>query len=329
MFSAMPSISRRRLLLAAAAAPLAAHAGLAQAQGKETTIIVGYPPGGSLDAMARVLAQRLGALRGQPVIVDNKPGFSGNIGAQFVAKSRPDGSTLLMTALTTYAINQKLMGPSMGYDLLKDFQHVAIVGYLPNVLIVPTVLGVNTLQDFIKAAKARPGGLSIATTGNGSLEHIAGEMFKRATGTDMLAVPYKGSTPGVTDLIGGQIQAMFVNTTTAINNLKTGRIKALAIAGPSRVAALPGVPTLAEQGVKMSNDVVSIFGIAAPAATPAPVVEKLNADLNAVLREPEVNARFSGLGVEVVTESAAHARERIAREVATWDKVIRETGIAL
>ncbi|MFT4193190.1 Bug family tripartite tricarboxylate transporter substrate binding protein [Ottowia sp.] len=324
----MFTISRRQLLVSAAA-PLAAHAGLVQAQGKDTTIIVGYPPGGSLDAMARVLAQRLGARRGQTVIVDNKPGFSGNIGAQYVAKAAPDGGTLLMTALTTYAINQKLMGASMGYDLLKDFQHVAIVGYLPNVLIVPASLPVNSVQEFVRAAKAKPGSLSIATTGNGSLEHIAGEMFKRATGTDLLAVPYKGSTPGVTDLIGGQIQAMFVNTTTAINNLKTKRIKALAIAGPNRVAALPGVPTLAEQGVKMSNDVVSIFGIAAPAGTPAAVVDKLNADLNAVLREPEVNARFSGLGVDVATESAAHARERIAREVAVWDKVIRETGISL
>ncbi|WP_423459313.1 tripartite tricarboxylate transporter substrate-binding protein [Ottowia sp. VDI28] len=326
----MFTISRRRLL-AAAAAPLTAHAGFVHAQnrGNDASIIVGYPPGGSLDAMARVLAQRLGALRGNSVIVDNKPGFSGNIGAQYVAKSPPNGATLLMTALTTYAINQKLMDATMGYDLLKDFQHVAIVGYLPNVLIVPASLGVNTLQDFIKASKAKPGGFSIASTGNGSLEHIAGEMFKRATGTDMLAVPYKGSTPGVTDLIGGQIQAMFVNTTTAINNLKTGRIKALAIAGPNRVAALPGVPTLAEQGVKMSNDVVSIFGIAAPAATPLAAVNQLNADLNTVLREPEVNSRFSALGVEVVTENTAYARDRIRKEVGTWDRVIRETGITL
>lgn len=321
------TLSRRRLLLSAAAAPLAAHTGLVHAQSKDMGIIVGYPPGGSLDAMARVLAQRLSVRRGHSVIVENKAGFSGNIGAQYVAKAKPDGNTLLMTALTTYAINQKLMGATMGYDLLKDFQHVAIVGYLPNVFIVPASLGVNTLQEFIQASKARPGGFTIATTGNGSLEHIAGEMFKRATGTDLLAVPYKGSTPGVTDLIGGQIQAMFVNTTTAINNLKTGRIKALAIAGPSPVAALPGVPTMAAQGVKMSNDVVSIFGIAAPAATPAAVVDKLNADLNAVLREPEVNERFSSLGVDVATESAAHARQRIAQEVATWDKVIRETGI--
>ncbi|MBH1966199.1 MAG: hypothetical protein I8H77_17775 [Comamonadaceae bacterium] len=324
----MFSLSRRQLLVSAAA-PLAAHVGLAYAQSKDTTIIVGYPPGGSLDAMARVLAQRLGVLRGSTVIVDNKAGFSGNIGAQYVAKAPANGSVLLMTALTTYAINQKLMGTTMGYDLLKDFQHVAIVGYLPNVLIVPASLPVANLQDFIKASKAKPGGYSIATTGVGSLEHIAGEMFKRATGTDLLAVPYKGSTPGVTDLIGGQIQAMFVNTSTAINNLKTGRIKALAIAGPNRVEALPGVPTLAEQGVKMGNDVVSIFGIAAPAGTPAAVVNQLNADLNTVLKEPEVSGRFSALGVDVVTETSAFARNRITQEVGTWDKVIRDTGITL
>ncbi|MGO4391379.1 Bug family tripartite tricarboxylate transporter substrate binding protein [Variovorax sp. M-6] len=324
----MTSLSRRRLL-ASAAVPLAGLAGLSHSQPREMTIVVAYPPGGSLDAMARVLAQRLSVIRDQAVIVDNRAGFSGNIGAQYVAKAAPDGNTVLMTALTTYAITASLMGRAAGYDLLKDFEHVAIVGSLPNLLIVPASLPVNSLQEFIQAAKAKPGAFSYATTGNGSLEHIAGEMLKRAAKIDMLAVPYKGSTPGITDLIGGQIQAMFVNTSTAINNLKSGRIKVLAVAGPSRVTALPKVPTMRESGVVLGNDVVSLFGIAAPHGTPGPIVDKLNADLNTALRDPEVRSRFEALGIDVVTESAAEATRRITREIGTWVKVIKETGISL
>jgi tripartite-type tricarboxylate transporter receptor subunit TctC len=321
----MTAFTRRQML--AAALPSSLLSMPAFGQGREMTIIVGYPPGGSLDAMARAIAQRLSVLRGQPVVVDNKPGFSGNIGAQFVAKAPADGNTLLMTPLTTYAINSTLMGKAAGYDLLKDFEHVAIVGNLPNVLMVPASLPAATLQEFIQLARSKPGSLSYATTGNGSLEHVAGEMFKRAAGIDLLAVPYKGSTPGVTDLIGGQIQAMFVNTSTAINNLKTGRVKVLAVAGAKRVEALGSVPTFREAGVAMRNDVVSIFGLAAPRGVPPAVASKLNADINAVMNTPEVRSRFENLGIEVVTESAAHATQRITREIAAWMDVIRDTGI--
>ncbi|MDF3942854.1 tripartite tricarboxylate transporter substrate-binding protein [Achromobacter denitrificans] len=324
----MPAITRRQLLIGAAAS-LAAHAGLVRAQSRDMSIIVAYPPGGSLDAMARMIAQHLAERRGHAVVVDNKPGFSGNIGAQYVAKAAPNGNTLLMTALTSYAINARLMGSTMGYDVLKSFEHVAIVGYLPNVLIVPASLQVNDVPSFVQAAKARPGAFSYATTGNGSLEHIAGEMFKRATGIEIEPVPYKGSTPGMADLIGDRIQAMFVNTSTAISNLQTGRIKVIGVAGPDRVAALPGVPTLGESGVNMSNNVVSIFGIAAPAGTPRAVVDQLNADLNAVLGRADVQERFGGLGIEIVTENAAYATRRIEDEVAVWDRVIQETGISL
>lgn len=323
----MTRLARRQLLLAAASLPLAAAVPRSFAQGREMTIVVGYPPGGSLDAMARAIAQKLSVLRGQPVLVDNRPGFSGNIGAQYVARAPADGNTLLMTALTTYAINATLMGKAAGYDLLKDFEHVAIVGNLPNVLMVPASLDIETLPDFIRAAKARPGGMSYATTGNGSLEHVAGEMFKRAAHIELLPVPYKGSTPGVTDLIGGQIQAMFVNTSTAIGNLKSGRVRVLGIAGPTRVAALPGVPTFREAGVAMRNDVVSIFGLAAPRGVPAEVARKLNADINAAMNDAEVRSRFEALGIEVVTGSADAATKRIAREVRAWVDVIRDTGI--
>lgn len=321
----MTALSRRAVL--AAALPLALSPLGAVAQSREMTIVVGYPAGGSLDAMARAIAQRLSILRGQSVVVDNKPGFSGNIGAQYVAKSAADGNTLLMTPLTTYAINSTLMGKATGYDLLRDFRHVAIVGNLPNVLMVPSSLPANSLQEFVQLARSRPGALSYATTGNGSLEHVAGEMFKRSAGIDMLAVPYKGSTPGVTDLIGGQIQAMFVNTSTAINNLKTGRVKVLGIAGGQRVAALGDVPTFREAGVVMRNDVVSIFGLAAPGGVTPEVAARLNADINAAMATPEVRSRFEALGIEVVTESGAHATQRITREIAAWVDVIRETGI--
>ncbi|MFT4268223.1 MAG: tripartite tricarboxylate transporter substrate binding protein [Xenophilus sp.] len=326
----MPQISRRQLLACAALPLLGAGAAAARAQSpRDMTIVVAYPAGGSLDAMARVLAEKLTTLRGHPVIIDNRPGFSGNIGAQYVAKAAPDGRTVLMTALTTYAINANLMGASMGYDLQKDLEPVAIVGNLPNVMIVPASLPAGTLQEFVALARREPGTLSYATTGNGSLEHVAGEMLKRAAGIDLLGVPYKGSTPGVTDLIGGQIQAMFVNTSTAINNLKTGRIRALAVASPKRSAALPQVPTFREVGIRLGNDVVSIFGIAAPRGTPAPFVAKLNADLNAALGDAQVRSRFEALGIEVVTRDAAYARQQTLAEVETWRKVLAETRITL
>jgi len=320
---------RRHLMLGTACL---AVPGLARAQSRDMSIIVSYPPGGSLDAMARMIAQHLANLRGHAVVVDNKPGFSGNIGAQYVAKARPDGNTLLMTALTSYAINAHLMGSATtGYDLIQSFAHVAIVGFLPNVMIVPTSLGINSLPQFIAAAKEKPGTFSYASTGNGSLEHIAGEMFKRATGIDMQAVPYKGSTPGIADLIGGRIQAMFVNTSTAINNLAGGRITVIGVAGPERVAAdvLADVPTLRESGVVMRNDVVSIFGLATPAGVPRDVLDPLNADINAALAQPDLRKRFGTLGIQIVTESAAYATQRVVDEVATWDKVLQETGIRL
>lgn len=324
----MSSISRRQLLIGAAASLAAAAVGPVRAQSQKI-LYVPYPPGGSLDAMARSVAQEMGTRAGESIIVDNMPGFSGNIGAQFVARSRPDGNTMVMTALTTYAISATLMEGKTGYDLIKSFEHVAIVGYLPNVLVVPVSLHVDDIQSFIEAAKAKPDAFSYATTGVGSLEHIAGEMFKRATGIRMEPVHYKGSAPGMTDLLGNRIQAMFVNTSTALGNLKTGLIKVIGIAGPHRVDALPGVPTFREAGVKMDNDVVSIFGIAVPAKTPKDVVEKLNADINAVLKLPVVQQRFGTQGIEVVTESSAYAAQRVEHEVAVWRRVIKETGITL
>ena len=318
-------LTRRELL--AAAVPLAFPLPLLAQGGREMTIVVGYPAGGSLDAMARAIAQKMATVRETPVIVDNRPGFSGNIGAQYVARSKPDGLTLLMTPITTYAISATLMGKTAGYDVMKDFEHVAIVGNLQNVLIVPASFQANTLQEFVQIAKAQPGKLSYGTTGNGSLEHVAGEMFRRAANIDIVPVPYKGSAPAVTDLIGSQIQAMFVNTSTAITNLRSGRVKALGIAGPQRVTALPDVPTFRESGVVLRNDPVSIFGLAVPKGTPAEARQKLNADINAAMSAPEVRTRFEALGIEIVTVTEAEATRRVGREVASWAQVIKETGI--
>ncbi|MCJ0764450.1 Bug family tripartite tricarboxylate transporter substrate binding protein [Variovorax terrae] len=321
----------RRHTLACALTVLAGLPLLAQAQGAERDInlVVGYPAGGALDAMARVLGQKLSALRGKPVIIDNRPGFSGNIGAQYVAKAPADGNTLLMAPITSYAMNATLMAGTNGYDLVKDFEPVAISANLPNVMIANQSLPANTLQEFIQLAKAKPGAYSFATTGNGSLEHIAGEMLKREARIDLLPVPYKGSAPGVTDLIGGQINVMFVNVSTALNNLKTGRIKVLAVSNAQRIAALPDVPTFRESGIRLGNDVVSIFGIMAPRGTPRPVVDRLNADLNRVMRDPEVKARFEQQGVDLVIDTPAHAAQVIASQVDVWRKVFRDTGISL
>lgn len=319
------SLTRRQLLTAAAA--LACPMPLLAQSGRESTIIVGYPVGGSLDAMARSIAHSLSVVRGTPVVVDNKPGFSGNIGAQFVARAKPDGQTLLMEPLTTYAINASLMGKATGYDVLKSFEHVAIVGNLQNVLITPIGLEADDLKGFIELARSKPGKLSYATTGNGSLEHVAGEMFRQAAGIDIFPVPYKGSAPGVTDLIAGEIQAMFVNTSTAINNLRTGRIKALGIAGPRRVAVMPDVPTFTESGVRLRKDPVSIFGLAVPKGTPEDARQKLNADINGAMSDAEVRERFEALGIEIVTLSEAQVTDIVEKEVASWVEVIKETGI--
>jgi tripartite-type tricarboxylate transporter receptor subunit TctC len=320
----MPAISRRQLLIGAAAS-LAAHAGLVRAQSRDMSIIVAYPPGGSLDAMARMIAQHLGDRRGHAVVVDNKPGFSGNIGAQYVAKAAPNGNTLLMTALTSYAINARLMGSTMGYDVLKSFEHVAIVGYLPNVLIVPTSLQMNDVESFVQAAKARPGAFSYATTGNGSLEHIAGEMFKRAAGIDVTHVPYRGSAPAGVAVMAGQVSYMFDNVPTVWPFVQTDRMRALAVTTKERIASAPQLPTMAESGFP-DFDVSSWYGLIAPAQTPPEVIRVLDQALQKVLARADFQERMKGLGVILQPGTPESFGTFMKSEVERWAPIVKASG---
>lgn len=294
---------------------------------KPVNLVVPYPAGGAVDVVGRLLGQKLAESLGRPVVVDNKPGFSGNIGAQFVARSAPDGYTVLMAALTSYSINAALLQKANGYSLTGDFTPVAIVGNLPIVLLVSHDLPANSVQDLIRLAQAKPGTLAFGSSGNGSIEHVAGEMFRRQAGLELLHVPYKGAAPAVADLLGGQIQIMFATGPTALSAIKSGKVRALAVATPQRIGALPDVPTVAEAGLK-DFVVPSTYGVLVRQGTPKPIVTRLNAELQKILQMPDVKARFAAQGIDVVLGSADDADHRLKGEVAKWARVIQETRIA-
>jgi tripartite-type tricarboxylate transporter receptor subunit TctC len=320
--------TRRKLLaalggtLAVAAAPLRA-APLSQ---QPVKIVVGFAPGGAVDAVARILSARLLEKLETPVLVDNKPGFSGNIGAQSVARSAADGTTLLMAPVTSYAVTEAMLGKATGFSLEKDFVPVAVVGEVPLVLVVHPSMRANTVSEFIALAKAAPGKVSFASSGNGSTEHVAAELFQQETGTTLLHIPYKGGSPAVADLIGGQVQSMFATIPNVIENVKHGRLKALAIMTPARHPALPDVPTAAETGVA-GVDVSSLYVLMAPAATPGGVVQRLNSDLTATLKEPETLQKIAMLGITPSQSTLAEAKARTHAEMLRWREVVQSRNI--
>ncbi|MGE8666914.1 MAG: Bug family tripartite tricarboxylate transporter substrate binding protein [Achromobacter mucicolens] len=293
---------------------------------KPIRMIVPYPPGGATDVIGRVLAQELTGALGQTVVVENRAGAAGNIGADQVAKAQPDGYTLLMGALTSHSINAALYRGRVTYDVEKSFAPVSIVGTVPLVFVVNPSVQAKTLPEFIALAKSKPGYLTMASAGNGSPQHLAGEMFKRAAGADILHVPYKGSGPAMTDLMGGQVLSMIETVPAAQANIKAGKLRALAVTSPQRVDALPDVPTAAEAGLK-GFEVSSMFGIVAPANTPAPVIERLNAELKKILAKPEVKASLLNQGAIATWTTPADAGARVSAEVARWTKVIDEAGV--
>jgi len=293
---------------------------------KPIRLIVPYPPGGATDVIGRVLAQELTGALGQSVIVENRAGAAGNIGADQVAKAQPDGYTLLMGALTSHAINAALYRGRVTYDVEKSFAPVSIVGTVPLVFVVNPTVQANNLQQLIALAKSRPGYVTMASAGNGSPQHLAGEMFKRAAGVDILHVPYKGSGPAMTDLMGGQVLSMIETVPASQASIKAGKLRALAVTSPQRVEALPDVPTAAEAGLK-DFDVSSMFGIVAPANTPAPVIDRLNGELKKILAKPTVKASLLNQGAIAEWTSPADARARVSAELARWTKVIDEAGV--
>ena len=291
---------------------------------KIITIVVPTAPGGGNDAMARVVGQRLSEKLGKPVIVDNKPGANGSIAAEFVARAPADGHTILWGYVATHGINPALQ--KLRYDPVKDFEPIGLVAESPTVLVFGNGAPFKTVGDLVKAAKAKPGAINYSSAGNGTAPHLAGEMFKLAAGVDLTHVPYKGSSPGLMDTIGGTTQLMFPSLFTALPHIQSGKLRAAAIAGKKRSPLLKDVPTLEESGIK-DVDVTQWYGLFAPAKTPKPVIDRLNKELVAILGEKDVVKKLGDQGGDVVTSSPAQLATLVQGEVVRWKKLITAAKI--
>ena len=325
-FHSRQHVVHRLAACAAALLVLATNAAFAQYPDKPIRLIVPYPPGGATDVIGRVMAQKLTTALGQTVVVDNRAGATGNLGAAVVAKEKPDGYTLLMGALTSHSISSVLSAATAQFDMEKSFAPVAIVGRVPLVFVVNPAVKANTLAELIALAKANPGSITYASSGNGSPQHLAGEMFQRLVGVKLLHVPYKGSGPAMTDLIGGQVQMMIETAPAAHGHVKAGKLRALATATSVPIPSLPGVLTAPEAGLK-GFDVSSMFGILAPAGTPAPIIPKLNAALKAILEQQEVKDSMLAQGANATWTTPEQAAQAIRAEVAMWTQVIKDGNI--
>jgi tripartite-type tricarboxylate transporter receptor subunit TctC len=287
-------------------------------------IIVPSPPGGGTDIVARVLAQHFARSFGQQFFVENKPGAGNMIGIEAVARSAPDGYTLLMTA-STLALNSVLF-KKVPYDPVRDFAPITLTATAPNVLLVHPSVPAQSLAEFIALAKAKPGALSYGTPGIGTSPHLSMELLKSMAGIDLQHVPYKGTAAAVTDVIGGQIAAAFANALTAKPQVDAGRVRALAITGPRRIEALPGVPPVAEAGVP-GYEAMQWYGLLAPAGTPAAIVARLNGEALKALRSAEMKERLAADGAEPLGGSPAEFAALIRRELDKWTRVARAAGI--
>jgi tripartite-type tricarboxylate transporter receptor subunit TctC len=326
-----PSFTRRRLLLGAAllSATLGASAQTAWPS-KAVRIVVPFAAGGTTDILARALAPELQRAFGQPFIVDNKPGAGGNTGAAEVAKST-DGHTVLMGTVGTHAINPALY-PAMPYDAVRDFAPITLVAGVPNVLVLNAAnaqkMGINSVADLIRVARANPGRLNMASSGNGTSIHLAGELFKSMTGTFMLHLPYRGSGPALLDLMAGNTDLMFDNLPSALPHIKSGKLKALAVTSASRSAAVPDLPTVAEAGGAALNgfEASSWFGLLAPAAMPADVVQRLQQETAKALSSPVLKERLLAQGAIPSGMTSADFAKHIAAETAKWARVVKASG---
>ena len=292
---------------------------------KSLRIVVPFAPGGSTDIFARLLGERMSTALGQSVLIDNRAGAAGNIGADAVARSVPDGYTLLMATTGVMAINQALYR-NMTYDAAKDLEPVAFVASITNVLIVSSESTLKSVAEVLAAAKRSPGSLSFASSGAGSSTHMSAELFKAMAGVDLLHVPYKGSGPAMLDLISGRIALMFENMPGAVPHIKAGKLRALAQTGLRRTAALPEVPTVAEAGVP-GYESLSWSGIAVPSGAPREVVARLNREINAILAQAEMRQKLAEMGAEAVGGSPEAFADHVRRERDKWGGVVRAAGI--
>jgi len=287
-------------------------------------LVVPFPAGGTTDILARSVAQKLTEAWGQPVVVDNRPGAAGNIGAELVAKAPPDGYTLLMGTVGTHAINASLYA-KMPYDHVKDFVPVILVAGVPNVLVVNPAVPAHSVSELIAYGKANPGKLNFASSGSGTSIHLSGELFKVSTGVQMTHIPYKGSAPALQDLIGGQVQLMFDNLPSALPQIKGGKLRALAVTSTTRAAVLPDVPTVAESGLP-GFEASSWFGILAPAGTPPAIVTKINGEVAKWVASAEAKEKLLSQGANAAGGTPEDFARHIQAETAKWAKVVKESG---
>jgi len=325
----MPLRQRFAAALAAVAALAVPAAASAQAAypSKPITIIVSVSAGGSIDTIARALAEELAKRLGQPIIVENRPGANGNLAASAVARAAPDGYTLLATGGSTLNLNPHLY-KQLPFDPLKSFVPITMTARTNLILVVHPKLKVDTVEAFVALAKAQPSKLNYGSAGNGSLLHIAGELFNDAAGVDTNHVPYKGLAPAVNDLLAGQIDFMFDSATT-VPHIKAGKLKGLAVVGPNRLAALPELKVLSAYGIKGVEVASGWHGLFAPAGTPPEIVTRLNAEAVKVLAMPKVKERISALGAEPASSSSAELSKRLASDIDRLGPIVRKTGATL
>jgi tripartite-type tricarboxylate transporter receptor subunit TctC len=309
-------------ILAAALVPLASSA-----QGwpnKTVKIIVPFPAGGPTDVLTRVLADKLAGQLGQPVIVENKPGAGGALGADFVAKSAPDGYTLVMATTSTHSI-----GPYLGklpYDPVKDFVPIVWVGNATNILVVSNHVPAKSVKELIELAKKDPGRLNYATSGIGTISHLTSEAFASAAGIKLTHVPYKGTQQSIPDIMSGQVAILFDNVMTSLPNIKAGKVKGIAISSPARSPLVPDLPTVAESGLPGFQSLVW-FGLLGPAGTPKAAVDRVNAEMNKALGLPDIQAKFAQMGFEPAGGTATDFAQAIERDAQKWSKVIKDAGV--
>jgi tripartite-type tricarboxylate transporter receptor subunit TctC len=307
--------------LGAAAQPASAY------PNKAIRIIVPFPPGGAVDILGRAIGAKLSEQLGQPVTIDNRPGAGGALGGEAAARSAADGYTLLMGSTTTMSINQYLYA-KLPYDPARDFVPVTLVAFVPHMLVVGPSVPVQNLREFIAYAKANPGKLNYASAGNGTPHHIAAEMFKQMTGTDLVHIPYKGTGPAVTDIVGGQVSFMSVEMLAAMPMVSAGKMRALGVATPRRNPGAPDVPTIAEAGLP-GFEVTSWYGVVAPAGTPREVTTKLAAEIAKAVASADFRERLAGMGATPVGNTPEEFGVFMRRESEKWEKAVKASGARL
>ena len=292
---------------------------------KPIRLVVTYPPGGGADLMARLIAPKMAETLGQPVVVDNKPGAGGQIGAAEVARAAPDGYTIMLDA-ANHAVNPSLYENKLPYDWKRGFQAVSLLVRFPNVLVVTPSFPAKDVRELIAMAKARPGTIAFASSGNGSAQHLAGELFRQQAGIEMTHIPYKGGGPALNDVIGGQVPVFFANMASGLPHVKAGKLRALAITGAKRSPALAEAPTMSEAGLA-GYEVYEWNAIFAPTGTPSPIIRRLSEAITKAMQSPEVQERVAALGGEIAALGPAETAQFVREQTELWGRVVRAGGI--